>query len=73
MMCLYIEKGQPKKAGYKRLIFYLAEYYNPNWDSLKSLESMDQNFRKPYDHEFFTFTEILRQPIRTLDKVKQVK
>lgn len=41
MMCLYIEKGQPKKAGYKRLIFYLAEYYNPNWDSLKSLESME--------------------------------
>lgn len=39
MMSLYIEKGQPKKVGYKRIIFFLAEYYNPDWDTLNLIES----------------------------------
>ena len=65
MMSIYIERGQPTRAGYKRLRYSLAEYYNPNWMSFDE--------RLPYDHEFFTFTELFSTPTRTLDKVKDVK
>ena len=51
MMSLYIEKGEPTRQGWKKLRFFLAEYYNPDW------ESTDVT-REPHDHEFFTFTEI---------------
>ena len=77
MMSIYIERGEPTRVGYKRIRFYLAEYYNPDWNSLaeaeKNPKGLPENFRKPHDHEFTTFTELFKQPIRTLDKVKLVK
>ena len=51
MMSLYIEKGEPTRQGWKKLRFFLAEYYNPDWKSTDVT-------REPHDHEFFTFTEI---------------
>jgi len=76
-MSIYIERGEPTRVGYKRIRFYLAEYYNPDWNSLaeaeKNPEGLPENFRKPHEHEFTNFTELFKQPIRTLDKVKLVK
>ena len=66
MMSLYIEKGEPTRQGWKRLRIFLAEYYNPDWVNFSAE-------REPHDHEFFTFKEIQKLPIRTLDKVETVK
>lgn len=38
MMSIYIEKGEPTRIGYKRIRFFLADYYNPDWDSLAYYE-----------------------------------
>lgn len=77
MMSIYVERGEPTRIGYKRIRFYLAEYYNPDWTTLahyeKNPEEKPENFRAPHDHEFLTFTELFKQPIRTLDKVKKIK
>lgn len=77
MMSIYVERGEPTRVGYKRVRFYLAEYYNPDWHSLaayeQKLQEMPENFRKPHDHEFLTFRELFKMPIRTLDKVKKIK
>jgi hypothetical protein len=67
MMSMYIEKGEPTRHGWKRLKFYVSEYYNPDW------ENFDENERLPHDNEFFSFTFLMRLPIRTLDKVKDIK
>lgn len=72
MMSLYIEKGEPTRIGWKRLHFYLVELYNPDWTK-PFPEDPNENFRSPHDHEFFTFTEISKQQIRVLNKVKVVK
>jgi len=60
----------------------LANYYNPDWKEydllIKALiaageEDSIKVAREPHDHEFFTFTEIVKLPLRTLDKVKDVR
>ena len=51
MMSIYIENGEPTRQGWKKLKFFLVDYYNPDW------HSTDLS-REPHDHEFFTFTEL---------------
>ena len=31
MMSVYVERGEPTRAGWKRIRFFVAEYYNPDW------------------------------------------
>ena len=72
MMSIYLEKGEPTRQGWKRLQFCIAEYYNPDWKSALTKVGED-GYREPHDHEFFTFKELARLPIRTLDSVAKVK
>ena len=34
MMSIFVERGEPTRVGYKRVRFFLADYYNPDWHSL---------------------------------------
>lgn len=72
MMSIYLEKGEPTRQGWKRLHFCIAEYYNPDWSSALT-DIGKATYREPHDHEFFTFKELVRLPIRTLDPVYKVK
>lgn len=38
MMSLYVERGEPTRVGYKRIRFYLVDYYNPDWNQLAYYE-----------------------------------
>ncbi len=60
-MSINIERGIPTRSGYKRLQFSLANYYNPDWNTLQDDEAISKaGFRPPHDHEFFTFTELFK-------------
>ena len=73
-MSIFVQKGEPTRHGWKRLKFYLTEYYNPDWTlSSLGIENDEVPLREPHDHEFFTFTELEKMPIRILDKVSVVK
>ena len=73
-MSINMERGTPTRSGFKRLSFSLAEYYNPNWNTFLDNELVTSpDFRPPHDHEFYTFTELFKQPVRTLDTVEKVK
>jgi hypothetical protein len=81
MMSIFVERGEPTRQGWKRIRLFIAQYYNPDWTQLIAHcpspnvdgNQDDQLLREPHDHEFFTFTSILTMPIRTLDKVIDVK
>ena len=66
MMSIYLEAGEPTRQGWRKLSVFLVDYYNPDWNIIGGL-------REPHDHEFFTFTEVQRLAVRTLDKVVDVK
>lgn len=74
MMSMFVEYGEPTRAGYKRIKFFMADYYNPDWSTLKGItDDLPEDFRAPYDYEFLTFTELFKQPTRTQDKVVELK
>ena len=82
MMSIFVEIGEPTRQGWKRIRLFFADYYNPDWKNYdqallsmteEAKEGSAQPIREPHDHEFFTFTEIAKLPLRTLDKVKDVK
>ena len=82
MMSVYVERGEPTRAGWKRIRFFVAEYYNPDWQNYEALvkavseggkDAAPEVLREPHDHEFFTFTELVKVPVRTLDTVAAIK
>ena len=38
MMSIFVERGEPTRVGYKRIRFFLVDYYNPDWNSLAFYE-----------------------------------
>jgi len=82
MMSVYVERGEPTRQGWKRIRFFVAEYYNPDWQNYDEIikaiseegkDAAPEVVRAPHDHEFFTFTELVKVPVRTLDTVATIK
>jgi len=71
-MSIFVQKGEPTRQGFKRVSLTLAEYYNPDWTNLTP-DSTTGIIREPHDHEFFTFTDLGKLAVRTLDPVNKVK
>ena len=71
MMSIFIQKGEPTRQGWKKIRFFLTEFYNADWSKLP--QEGEENFRDPHDHEFYTFVDLGQVAIRVLDKVADVK
>lgn len=72
MMSVFIERGQPTRQGWKRLKVFIAEYYNPDWQTFFQATNPTE-LKEPHDNEFFTFEEVGKFPIKVVDAVKSVK
>ena len=68
MICLFLEKGIPAQQGEKRLKLFLASHIHEEIPNEESKE----NAAVP-DNVFYTFTEIIEIPLRTLVKTLEAK
>jgi len=66
---LFLEKGIPAQQGEKRLKVFLAKHIN---EEIPANEETNENALIP-DNVFFSFTEMMEVPLRTLVKTSVAK